>query len=299
MFTNPRKYYCLEILEIIVVLYTLDSRSEERGKLDGILYILLWTGRSYVPTAHWKLGQESLTTMGCKYQNCFIVDDIHFFEYVTDYDIIVFNSIDLTIDTELPKTRSNYQSYVFVSTEASTNYPTHPKFNWFFNYTWTYKMDSDIYYPYFITRNKRSEVIAPNIDVKWIALKDMQPTTDSVVEKLNNKKIAAAWFVTNCYASSPRLNYLRSLRAALKKYGQEIDVFGICDANKLCPKNAMDECFSLLESNYYFYLSFENSFTEDYVTEKLLTALEHYAVPVVLGGANYSRYFCNCVILCA
>lgn len=38
--------------------------------------------------------------------------------------------------------------------------------------------------------------------------------------------------------------------------------------------------------DYYFYFSIENSFSEDYVTEKLLHALKHYAIPVVYGGAN-------------
>lgn len=297
MFMKTKKYYNLEILGILIVFYTFDSTSEYHDKINGILYILLWTGRSYTPCAHWKLEQTSFTTMGCKYQNCYLVDDVKYFEHVTDYDAIVFNSIDLTIYTELPKIRSNNQMYVFVSTEASMNYPTHYKFNWFFNYTWTYKMDSDIFYPYFITRNKHGKVIAPNIDVKWIDLKDMLPVRDSIIEKLDSKKIAAAWFVTNCYASSPRLNYLRSLRAAMKKYYQDIDVFGSCDANKICSRNYMDDCFELLESDYYFYLSFENSFTEDYVTEKLLTALDHYTVPVVLGGANYSRYFYYSIII--
>lgn len=158
-------------------------------------------------------------------------------------------------------------------------------------------MDSDIYYPYFITRNKRGEVIGPNIDVKWMDINDMKQISDSTAEKIVNKKIAAAWFVTNCYASSPRIKYLRSLRAALKNYNQEIDVFGICDANKHCSKVSMDECYALLESDYYFYLSFENSFAVDYVTEKLMTALDYFTVPVVLGGANYSRYFYYCTFV--
>lgn len=51
-------------------------------------------------------------------------------------------------------------------------------------------------------------------------------------------------------------------------------------------ENGFEECIDIVEENYYFYLAFENS---DYVTEKLMTALDHYTVPVVLGGANYSR----------
>jgi alpha-1,3-fucosyltransferase len=41
--------------------------------------------------------------------------------------------------------------------------------------------------------------------------------------------------------------------------------------------------------NYKFYLSFENAMCEDYVTEKLWKVINHTVVPVVLGGANYSK----------
>ncbi|KAL1425814.1 hypothetical protein MTO96_018797 [Rhipicephalus appendiculatus] len=36
-------------------------------------------------------------------------------------------------------------------------------------------------------------------------------------------------------------------------------------------------------------LAFENSICVDYVTEKLFRPLDHYLVPVVFGGANYSE----------
>ena len=46
---------------------------------------------------------------------------------------------------------------------------------------------------------------------------------------------------------------------------------------------------TMLDSKYKFYLSFENSFCEDYVTEKFFTVLAYNTVPVVMGGANYSK----------
>jgi alpha-1,3-fucosyltransferase len=45
----------------------------------------------------------------------------------------------------------------------------------------------------------------------------------------------------------------------------------------------------MLESKYKFYLSFENSLCEDYVTEKFFKVLNYTIIPIVLGGANYSR----------
>jgi alpha-1,3-fucosyltransferase len=41
--------------------------------------------------------------------------------------------------------------------------------------------------------------------------------------------------------------------------------------------------------NYKFYLSFENSVCRDYISEKFWKALNNNIVPVVLGGADYSR----------
>ena len=47
----------------------------------------------------------------------------------------------------------------------------------------------------------------------------------------------------------------------------------------------------MIEENYKFYLSLENSICRDYVTEKMFEALKHDVVPVVLGGADYKDIF--------
>ena len=50
-----------------------------------------------------------------------------------------------------------------------------------------------------------------------------------------------------------------------------------------------DGCFKKLASQYKFYLSFENSICDEYVTEKLTRAFASNVVPIVFGGANYSQ----------
>jgi alpha-1,3-fucosyltransferase len=44
----------------------------------------------------------------------------------------------------------------------------------------------------------------------------------------------------------------------------------------------------MVEANYKFYLSFENSLCRDYVTEKFWKVLMYDVVPIVYGAANYS-----------
>lgn len=277
----------LQLLIIYMVLkFSLESR---RKKEDGIKYILLWTRYDREPFMYWKLKKVHFRAMNCKFQNCYLTNKKTFFKDITNFDAILFNAINLTGGMELPVIRSDNQIYVFVSTDSAANFPlTSEDFNLFFNYSWTYKLNSDIPFPYFIVRDKRGNILGPKKNMRWMDKRNMDNIKKSDKNRLQNKTIAAAWFVTNCGATSRRLDYANGLRIALRKYSLSLDIYGHC-GDKKCPKDRIDDCFELIESNYYFYLSFENSFSEDYVTEKVLTALEHYAVPVVFGGADYSR----------
>lgn len=73
----------------------------------------------------------------------------------------------------------------------------------------------------------------------------------------------------------------------MKKY-IDVDVYGKC-GDHVCWVGEQDECYNILERDYKFYLAFENSFCRDYVTEKFFKLLDLRVVPVVYGGANYSR----------
>jgi len=56
----------------------------------------------------------------------------------------------------------------------------------------------------------------------------------------------------------------------LSKY-IDVDIYGKCGEFS-CDRNR--DCFSdVAEADYFFYLSFENSFCDDYVTEKLMNPL--------------------------
>lgn len=281
----------LKLILIFITISTMKHVKSGHNKRPEIIYILLWTHKYMVPFGSAKQNRKYFTIMNCEFQNCYLTEDGTYFDDLTDYDAILFNVIDLRDDMELPKIRSDNQLYILVSVESPKNFkiPTDSEqFNWYFNYTWTYKLNSDISYPYLIARNQHGEVVAPKKEVHWMDTKVMKPTSKSIKDRIQNKKNAVAWFASNCDAESDRFNYVRNLREALTSYNLEVDIYGNC-GTIYCPKEQMDNCLALIESEYYFYLAFENAFSEDYVTEKLLTSLDHYAVPVVLGGANYTR----------
>lgn len=276
----------------IVILFNLCYCGSDGEKNYDMMYILEWTPSNTAPFPALGKAQEAFIDKGCWFQNCYVTNDSSYLNDVSDFDAIVFNVIELRLNKTLvlPSKRSPNQKYVFVGREPSVYYPLPHIFDGYFNWTWSYRLDSDINFNYVAVKNKHGEVIGPKQDMHWIDINDMKPTSKYMKRKLRNKSIAAAWFVSNCEAKNNRSDFARNLKRELKKYGQHLDIYGLC-GDMSCPLEGLDEgCKAYIESDYYFYLAFENCFGEDYVTEKLLSALEHFAVPVVFGGANYTRY---------
>lgn len=268
-------------------------------KLFGLIYILVWTRSNLEPFTYLGFGQDPFAKKNCPWQNCYLVADHLYFNNTLDYDVLLFNALELRFPTfRFPPNRSEVQLYVLVGLEPSAHCRIPTNFNSFFNLTWTYKLNSDVPYPYIAVRNNRSEVIGPKINMQWIDVNKMLPTSEDVVSKLKGKSIAAAWITSNCKTINRRLEFAINLSSELSKYGHYVDFYGAC-GNYTCEKipghrnGDISGCSHKIQSDYYFYFAFENSFCEDYVTEKLLHGLKNFAVPVVYGGANYSRHVCN------
>ena len=113
--------------------------------------------------------------------------------------------------------------------------------------------------------------------------KKLEATRKNVARKVRDKTKLVAWFVSNCQTESLRETYVRELAKFI-----QVDIYGKC-GNLSCTKNRSD-CDSMMERDYKFFLSFENSLCEDYVTEKLRRTLRTDVLPIVLGGANYTRF---------
>ncbi|CAH2087268.1 unnamed protein product [Euphydryas editha] len=223
----------------------------------------------------------------CPFANCLVTDDSYYFSDISQFDAILFLGRDIS-NIKMPSVRSPKQVYVFAAQESSANYPLCDEYlDGFFNLTWTYRIDSDLYLGYFTILDLAGNVVGPAIDMKWPDV--LEPTCDELKIKLRSKSKLAAWFVSHCSTLSDREGLVEEVQEELRIYGLSVDIYGTC-GTLTCPTKEPELCYEMIERDYYFYFALENSFAEDYVTEKLLTALNNFAVPVVYGGANYSRF---------
>lgn len=251
-------------------------------------YVLLWTPYEFAPFYYLGEGQKNFIKRKCSVINCYMTTDRNFFDGdLTKFDAIAFNGRNMK-DSDLPKNRSAQQKYIYINMESSDNFPVcSAAFDGFFNWTSTYKLNSDVPYPYLLIRNVYGEIVGPKINMDWE--EDLPEIDEELAAIISNKTKAAAWFVSHCKTRSKRQEFVETLQKALKPHGYNVDIYGKCGTME-CPRNKNADCKAIIEKDYYFYMSLENSFAEDYVTEKLLTAVQHNAIPIVYGGANYSRY---------
>lgn len=263
----------------------LDDKKTERLPTD-FKYILKWTNAfSHYRPVNFKNGQNTFIDNGCEYQNCYLTYQKSLLFNSVNFDAILF---DVENDWDRhPNLRSVHQNFIFVASESSDNFPIcHSSFDNYYNMTFTYRIDSDIRWSYITIYDHKNEAVGPKIDMKWVD--KMDPTSDDIKRRLVHKRRVAAWFVSHCTSKSKREDVAKNIMEALKQYNMQVDTYGWC-GRRTCSKERMDDCLELLERDYYFYFAFENSLSEDYVTEKLTYPLLHYTVPIVYGGANYSR----------
>lgn len=264
--------------------------SSSNEQMNRTYYIFLWTKEDYNAFMFLEEKKMSFIKNDCQFRNCFITNSTSYLPSLRGYDALLFNAATLhTEPTTLPDVRSLNQKYVLVSVESAANYPISAKYNNFFNWTWTYKLNSDINFQHIVITDRDGVVTGPKQNMYWIPYANMEKTSLDIVKKLQSKRLAAAWLVSNCdIMMSKYESYVTDLRDELRKHKHVLNIFGEC-GNMKCPGNNLSQCYELIESQYYFYLAFEDSMAEDYVTDQLLIALNNFAVPVVFGGANYTR----------
>ncbi|XP_053607869.1 alpha-(1,3)-fucosyltransferase C-like [Plodia interpunctella] len=261
-------------------------------KPSKLKYILQWTKPENVPFVYMGVGQNTFFENKCKYTNCYVTSNRYYLEHYTLFDVIIFAGPEVVLmdDYHLPAERSSTQKYVFATIESSQFYPVCSyKFDGYFNWTWSFRLDSESRWGYIVIRDKKNKIIGPNKVMHWMKLEDMEPVSEEFKMSLKTKTKAVAWFVSNCFSRSRRELVARRLGNELAKYSLTVDVYGQCGFLS-CPRDNEQKCEDMIKKTYYFYLAFENSFSEDYVTEKILHGLKNNAIPIVYGAANYTRF---------
>lgn len=242
------------------------------------------------------MGQEPFIKAGCPKNNCIIVDDRNL---ISESHAVIFHAIDFDVkDMPNPQHRKFHQRFIFFNYESMVVYQDLNIFvstaN-YFNWTMTYRRDSDIFdnMPYGGLK-RRSDAFHP-LDSFPVKSKPgrlpshpdsmMQPWNISLIHRptMAKKNKLIAWFVSHCQTDSLREEYFDRLSQFVP-----IDKYGKCGSLKCLPWNS-PKCNKLLD-NYKFYVAAENAICADYVTEKFYRALASNVVPIVYGGADYSVF---------
>ena len=251
--------------------------------------ILFWNKKYHLNDYGVGLGQAPFLRFGCRVNNCIFTNDR---QKLNQSDALLFFVLGFN-RTDLPQHRLPHQRYIFNLYETmywSKNYGNIPLYsnttNNFFNWTMTYRRDSDIFDP-----NPHGILVAKNKTMhQQLPLRNRGEafrTPTKILANLPNPSLVnrtklIAWFCSHQKTFSKREIYFKELSKHIP-----VDIYGKC-GNLVCPA-ATGNCDRLLDS-YKFYIAAENSFCPDYVTEKFYRALASGVVPVVYGGADYSQY---------
>ncbi|ESO84323.1 hypothetical protein LOTGIDRAFT_95410, partial [Lottia gigantea] len=197
----------------------------------------------------------------CRFSNCVLTSNK---SDVYTADALLFHTQDLydlfwfvkmkSYYNPLPKYRTKEQLWILINQEPPVHIMIdYSRFNGLFNWTGTYRQASEIHMPY-------GRVIKrTNKDVEVV------------------KRTGVVWMAGNCFDHARRQQLIQELEKYIR-----IDKFGSCGKGWIS-----QEDFD--QRRYKFYISFENSICEEYITEKFFGILKQGILPIVLGGANYKK----------
>ncbi|KAI9559230.1 hypothetical protein GHT06_016019 [Daphnia sinensis] len=272
------------------------SGNRKKPAANNFKRILFWT-----TFFHWKdfgfgMGRDPFILAKCSFTNCLTTDNR---SLLHQSDALLFHPNDYNA-SDLPSIRNPDQRYVFLYYEALITeryrlpifYQPLPNF---FNWTMTYRRDSDVHasHPYGIIR-RRSNSLPGNV-LPYPLPAGTSSTDPAAVLHIQtdssrryypasaNKSKLIAWFTSSCITPGGREIFFRQMANYIP-----IDIYGACGSLKCGPEKG-SECDTVVKT-YKFYIAAENSICPDYVTEKLYRALAAGAVPIVYGGADYSAY---------
>ena len=277
---NPQKWYTkFNDKSMFIDTWPSNNSYEKPSQLRLILFWTLFFN------ANWDSFYDSIPKIisNCEYKCTFTYDK----KLVKETDMIIFNARDVfskyELDKNFPQLRYPHQIWMLHNTEPPwLTYLDLSHYNNVFNWTSFVRSDSEV--PAYYGRREivRHQNITTTIEHNDTVLS--KSTTYKQKENILSKKPRfAVWAASNCYSVNGREHFVAQLQQYIA-----VDTFGSCGTMQC--KRYSSECANVMKL-YKYYFSFENSNCKDYITEKLWTAYEYGAIPVVMGGTNnYEKY---------
>ncbi|CAK1596184.1 unnamed protein product [Parnassius mnemosyne] len=237
--------------------------------------ILIWKYWDWLQNRHlYSFGttRVDVSLVGCSVKNCRFTKN--------EQDLKIADAVVVHLQHgQFPdsRKRTSHQKWVFLSDESPRNtfslakrQPKLQELSQVFNWSMTYRSDSDVPVPY-----GRTQPLPEALSVELT-----KKTTIDLIPNWNKKRrdVLAAILISNC-AVSHRMAYIKELRKHL-----DVDVHGRCSENlkNSCPGHFRSDCPII--SEYLFYLVLENSMCREYLTEKAFYhAYYKGAIPVIMG----------------
>ena len=232
-----------------------------------ILFYTPWFGRK--PWPDFASTELNLPHADCPEKKCKISHNVY---DVGKSDLVIFHASDMATFVrtkelqQIHKYRCRSQRMAFLCHETVVTEPLHDVAipDGFFNWTITFKRDSDFHFPYGRYFRMPSAESPPNL-----------------INYAENKDKLVLWTVSHC--GTIREKYVKKLLKYIK-----VDIYGKCSGvygqDNQCSRSS--NCDNLFKP-YKFYLAFENGICTDYITEKFWTALSMNSVPIVLAKDYY------------
>ncbi|XP_002123781.2 alpha-(1,3)-fucosyltransferase 7 [Ciona intestinalis] len=247
-----------------------ESKTYPKERLmDGPIYILFWIG----PFGDQPEFRIDPNLCG----NCILTYDQN---YLDASDAVIIHFTEAHMDqVPDPERRKPHQMFAFYSTESPYAISTMRglKFldmNYYFNWTITYRRDSDIYMP-FVELNRQNGVFNGETKMRYGDV-----IVKNIIDRKKSKDFIALWMAGNCGITLGGV-YRKFLIGQMELYGLTVDKYGDC-FDRAAPKGSQYFPFA---AKYKFYMAFENAqHCRDYITEKLWSnSYEAGLVPVVWG----------------
>lgn len=245
------------------------------SQVDNIKVILGYHGYEHSPHYTW------YNFSHCEYTNCIPLNPHRSLDHpmapepiTRAASVLLFNLVEMYHGDTLRRIPRRDDQYFAVTSLESTGY----SFN-----LMPHALDGLINMT--LTYHRKSTVPEWHI---FRACMERKAIRSEPINYAANKSKGAIAYISNCHSMQyNRLDMIGALRSYIP-----IDLYGGCGTPSPCQVKDDPKCTIDLHKQYHFYLSFENSLCQDYISEKFWDRLSEKSgvVPVAMGGLTVTEY---------